>query len=379
MADKVIQIDGVGTVAFPDSMSDDDISNVIQQQHPNLAPKKPSATDQALALGKGLFSALNPMNIVGAAEHPIDTLSKIWDMGAQQRADAKAAFDRGEYGKALDRAIPGVIPLLGPLADKIENSPDDLDAAHAYGQALGVLFGPKIYDAALKGTAAVAKNLPTPGTPEVVAGVTGHPMAAGAIYLKKAIPAVYKGLTADPAAEADTAALESIAKNMGADNFDSLPEGIKTVAKAALAQSKIPREAPPPPNPNQGPIDLGSPSGPPRTIHEELMNYLEEQRALRESAHGGVENTPIPGAQPATAEPAPISAVQTPISAVQTHPPFAETIHKSPATVARQLKGIGTLAEGLQGVSADSPLLKNPKALKLAQELADELAAGGNK
>ena len=88
---------------------------------------------------------------------------------------------------------------------------------------------------------------------------------------------------------------------------------------------------------------------------------IAEQRAMAADAmHGGVENTPIPG---------------QPIA----HPPFAETIHKSPATVARQLKGIGTLAEGLQGVSADSPLLKNPKALKLAQELADELAAGGNK
>lgn len=36
MPDKVIQVDGVGTVSFPDSMSDDQISAVIKAQHPQL-------------------------------------------------------------------------------------------------------------------------------------------------------------------------------------------------------------------------------------------------------------------------------------------------------------------------------------------------------
>src|SRR5271170_3519604 len=36
MADKIVQVDGVGNISFPDSMSDDDIAKVIRQQHPEV-------------------------------------------------------------------------------------------------------------------------------------------------------------------------------------------------------------------------------------------------------------------------------------------------------------------------------------------------------
>ncbi len=49
MPDKVVQVDGVGNVAFPDSMKDEDIAGVIKQQHPNLGQQQPSIGQRALS------------------------------------------------------------------------------------------------------------------------------------------------------------------------------------------------------------------------------------------------------------------------------------------------------------------------------------------
>jgi hypothetical protein len=80
--------------------------------------------------------------------------------------------------------------------------------------------------------------------------------------------------------------------------------------------------------------------------------------------HGGVENTPvtIPGTGLSPEIIDELDARPTP--------------HKSAATVARETQGTGTLAENAEPLTMDpsSPLAKNPKALDLARQLAEEIA-----
>ncbi len=77
--------------------------------------------------------------------------------------------------------------------------------------------------------------------------------------------------------------------------------------------------------------------------------------------HGGVENTPIPTAQ-------------------VPHPPFAPDVHKSPATVARQLKGTGTQAEGVETPPEPSKTMKarleETGAMPIARQLKKSLEKG---
>ena len=61
MPDKIIQVDGLGQVAFPDTMSNDDIGKAIQthlaKQGPKAAPAPASALDNLQGLASHAWSA----------------------------------------------------------------------------------------------------------------------------------------------------------------------------------------------------------------------------------------------------------------------------------------------------------------------------------
>lgn len=54
MSQKLIAVPGVGNVAFPDSMSDEDIAGVIRKQNPQLKPQSPVITFTVPETGKTL-------------------------------------------------------------------------------------------------------------------------------------------------------------------------------------------------------------------------------------------------------------------------------------------------------------------------------------
>lgn len=102
MPDKVIDVPGFGPTAFPDSMSDDDIVQAIQKQHPDLAPKAASpapvkpqtAADQLRGLGR--FVMNDPMikgpveGVIGAAKDLGSTAYEIFKRTQRQNPTTPA-------------------------------------------------------------------------------------------------------------------------------------------------------------------------------------------------------------------------------------------------------------------------------------------------
>lgn len=62
---KVVQVDGIGNVEFPDDMSDDDIGKAIAAQHPELSLNP--VVEGAKNLGKGFVEGVNPFHGIGDA------------------------------------------------------------------------------------------------------------------------------------------------------------------------------------------------------------------------------------------------------------------------------------------------------------------------
>jgi len=109
-------------------------------------------------IGRGLSAAWDVVNpytavkgIVGAALSPIETYqgAKL-DMQAQ-RDQASALWNQGHTVEAVGRYAAGLLPLVGPAAARTGTRFAEGDVAGGFGEAVGLLAGPRATSAALSG------------------------------------------------------------------------------------------------------------------------------------------------------------------------------------------------------------------------------------
>lgn len=250
MPDKVVQIDGVGTVAFPDTMSDDDISKVIQQQHPDLAPKK-SVISQALHnLPQSLMNlALSTPGVprddpgmvspaVAARYHEqgieippenIGESTSVDNLGGQISAGAHAAWDKlkalvndpgGEISKAFAKDPAGTVALPVQVVRGL----------YELGQTAPVQ----------NGIQAVKDTINAPGTAQVAKGVVqtaggagaalgGHPFIGGGLAVR-GIQNIREGLNAVPEI------YDQVAQGLGAKGYATLDAAGQATVQRIAAQ-----------------------------------------------------------------------------------------------------------------------------------------------
>lgn len=156
MPDKIVQVDGVGQVSFPDSMGDEDIAKVIKQQHPNLQPigDRPvswsSATEvpQIMAgqAGRAISTAasdLNPMNLFRSARHPFDTAKTLFNATSNAVGRTQQALGQGNYGEAAKSAL-GAVPVVGPAAETVARDVTEGRIPEAVGHIGAAYLGSKL-------------------------------------------------------------------------------------------------------------------------------------------------------------------------------------------------------------------------------------------
>ncbi len=184
MPDKIIQVDGVGQVAFPDSMKDEDIASVIKQQHPDIRPmgEQPAsfggvAKTMAGQAGSALSTAGSdimgaPAAIYGAIRHPIDML-KAGISTPKPPQTPESQLPQDSFHR-LQRRLGGGPNNLSP-----DNTPTSEVIGH--GLALGAMgLAPRAIGKLPEATDAVMERVPQGFgiNPDVRSGATK--MAAGA-------------------------------------------------------------------------------------------------------------------------------------------------------------------------------------------------------
>ena len=175
MAQKQVNIPGIGQVAFPDEMSDDDIAGVIQKQHPELAPSGPPpdartswqvAADQLKAVNQGITSAVTGIpgfltQAQGALFHPIDKGPAFLKSAADSISDPLTTIGRGIGALATQQSVSN--PLTGPIGGKQVNAPTQQQwegAAQLPGNMLGGAALDGLTGAAIRGLKAKASAIP---------------------------------------------------------------------------------------------------------------------------------------------------------------------------------------------------------------------------
>lgn len=164
--DKIVQIDGVGNVSFPDSMSDDQISAVIKQQHPDLtkaAAAKPSffqriglvpdPNNNGAGVGdKEMEGGVGDAVISGAGDVAKRLGAAYIKRGPGEIAGGIGDMTGGEIAKGGHRVMTGAGIMLAPLApEAIAAAP----GAAALAAAGGIVAGKTA-----KGISAVAGATP---------------------------------------------------------------------------------------------------------------------------------------------------------------------------------------------------------------------------
>jgi hypothetical protein len=160
MPDKNVQIEGVGVVAFPDSMSDEDIGKVIQRQHPELSSAPPIAAPP-LAPGLGNTGAdvraraLN--NLPGSIVNAAKAMVTLPMGGAQDIANKDGSMP------AITNPIKAATDFLAPFIHPQESFANDpVGTTGAYIAPIQMLTHPAVR-AAAGGAAKAAVNEIRPG------------------------------------------------------------------------------------------------------------------------------------------------------------------------------------------------------------------------
>lgn len=149
MPEKVIAVEGLGNVAFPDSMSDDAIASAIKTQ---LQPKSKSFGEQLGDVAKGYWGHMTRTGegMVNAVAHPLDTAKGVLQSNEGLADEASKAFHEGRYADAVRHGIGYVLnglPGVGATLDEAGNKA----AAGNVGEAIGEtgslatqMLGPKL-------------------------------------------------------------------------------------------------------------------------------------------------------------------------------------------------------------------------------------------
>lgn len=318
--------------------------------------KSNSSGDYAKAVAQGFFGALDPRNLAQLV-HPIDLVSNIWKMGEPQRQEAKKLWDQGEYAKALERGIPGYVPLIGPLGDTVENDPDPVKSANALGQLLALKAGPKLAEAAVDAAPVAGAALKAgvkAGGSDVAVGAAK--IAGGAVLDEAGVP-------------------YHVGAAMGATQ--GVPQIIRGVVKGVKAGYQAGKEAANPPPP------------------EVVSTPLPESRQI--AAPTAIITPPpsdtsgvIPGWKPTVLENETSPASATPAKAGPTldeiaipnwGKPFTQLSEKDQAIVQKIAKGVSGQPESTSPAPAAGPVERidtgpeSPKGKTIQDLLEEELAS----
>lgn len=101
-------------------------------------PKEPNTVGTA---AKHAWDQLNPMNLVNAAAHPIDTIGNIGKAHEATFNKAKASYDQGDYASAARHFVNYLIPLVGPGIDEATDSMERGETAAGMGDLVGMGIG----------------------------------------------------------------------------------------------------------------------------------------------------------------------------------------------------------------------------------------------
>lgn len=112
--DKIVQIDGVGNVSFPDSMSDDQISAVIKQQHPDLTKAKPlSLYEQARA---SFIAKKGNVGMPGSFEGHPENVGEYVPATAGRAIEGAVDMSRGNVAMGAHKIVQAGSNALAPMA-----------------------------------------------------------------------------------------------------------------------------------------------------------------------------------------------------------------------------------------------------------------------
>lgn len=100
---------------------------------------EPVSTGERFA--EGLWRNLNPMGLVKAAAHPIDTLGAIIDAHASEFDKARTAYKEGRYSEAVGHLTASGLPVLGPAAAHAGERIGEGDIAGGVGEGVGLIGG----------------------------------------------------------------------------------------------------------------------------------------------------------------------------------------------------------------------------------------------
>lgn len=189
MADKIIQVPGVGNVAFPDTMSDDDISSAIRGQMSNT----PNTIKQIMAASQARNSQ--------PTQFERDRMSDV-GLAPVQRAVAKAAgqpapnlsnleptvegkfVPKGTTASALPAAAANnlVYPGVGTAAQGVK----DIAQGNVARGAHGILSGG--FDALSTATPMALESAPAAVAKALAAGYAGNKAGSGVASILGATP-----------------------------------------------------------------------------------------------------------------------------------------------------------------------------------------------
>jgi hypothetical protein len=111
------------------------------------AQMRPSATSRFLS---GAWDNLNPMGLISAAAHPLDTVRGLASAQLDQFGKANQDYQQGHYSEMIGHGAAGLLPVLGPVAARAGETIGGGDVAGGLGQAAGLL-APFGADAAVSG------------------------------------------------------------------------------------------------------------------------------------------------------------------------------------------------------------------------------------
>lgn len=133
----------------------------------------------------GAAKNLNPIGLVSAAVHPIDTAKALITAQTEQLAKAKKMYAEGRYSEAIGHLGAGVLPLVGPPAANAGERIGSGDVAGGLGEAAGLIASveaPRVISATGKAVGPVAARTAQIARP-LAASAAKPALVAGGAHL----------------------------------------------------------------------------------------------------------------------------------------------------------------------------------------------------
>jgi hypothetical protein len=137
-----------------DQWDDADLESAVKAKYPgtydawpttepksSAAPKEPAKPDAGGGFLSELWNQINPMNMVHAAQHPIDTAHAVLQGQGELATRASQAFKQGDYGEAARLGVDYLLPIIGPQIARAQEMAQKGNYAGAAGASTGIGLG----------------------------------------------------------------------------------------------------------------------------------------------------------------------------------------------------------------------------------------------